>query len=277
MDTPRPPDPPELPEGAARTPRWPAWYAGVGFLTGVVLTFIAVAVLAGITGTGTDDKSATFTVVATFAQSAVFIGTAVLFASFTAKPEAWQFGLRRARFWSTVGWTTLGIVSFYVFAAVYAAILHPDAQQSVTQDLGADQSTLGLIAAGFIVVVVAPTAEEFFFRGFFYRALRSRFPVLAAAAIDGVLFGIIHFDFSGADALLIVPPLAVLGFIFCLVYEQTGTLFATIALHALNNSIAYAAQVNDGWTVSVVVGPLMLAACMVAPRFVPRAPAPALR
>ena len=276
METPVPPDPPELPQGAERAPRWPAWYAGAGFVTGVAATFVAVGIIAAVTGATSDDESAAFTIVATFAQSAAFIGTAWLFASFTAPPRPWHFGLRRAPLWSTVGWATLGMVAFYVFTAVYSAIVQPDVEQSVTQDLGADQGTVGLIAAGFMVVVVAPAAEEFFFRGFFYRALRSRFSIVGAAVIDGLLFGAIHFDFSSADALLIVPPLAVLGFLFCLVYERTGTLFSTIALHSINNSIAYAAQVNHGWTVSVVVGPLMLAACMLAPRLTRRPPAPAL-
>ena len=48
----------------------------------------------------------------------------------------------------------------------------------MAQDLGADEGTFGLIAAGFMVICVAPFAEEFFFRGFFYRALRSKFSVL---------------------------------------------------------------------------------------------------
>jgi uncharacterized protein len=276
METPVPPDPPELPRGAERAPRWPAWYAGAGFVTGVAATFVAVGIIAAVTGATSDDESAAFTIVATLAQSAAFIGTAWLFASFTAPPRPWHFGLRRAPLWSTVGWAALGMVTFYVFTAIYSAIVQPHVEQSVTQDLGADQGTLGLIAAGFMVVAVAPAAEEFFFRGFFYRALRSRFPIVVAAVIDGLLFGAIHFDFSSADALLIVPPLALLGFLFCLVYERTGTLFSTIALHSINNSIAYAAQVNDGWTVSVVVGPMMLAVCMLAPRLVRRPPAPAL-
>jgi uncharacterized protein len=121
---------------------------------------------------------------------------------------------------------------------------------------------------------VAPFAEEFFFRGFFYKALRSRFAPLAAAAIDGAVFGIIHFDFSGSDALLILPPLALLGFMFCLVYEKTGSLYPVIAMHSINNSIAYGAQA-DGWEVSAVLGPLMLIACMLLPRL--SAPEPALR
>ena len=42
--------------------------------------------------------------------------------------------------------------------------------------------------------------------------------------------------------------------------------------HAFNNCLAYSGQVNNGWEVSVVAGPLMLAALALAPRVVlPRA------
>ena len=267
-----PPDPPELPEGAA--PRWPPWYAGVGFLVALSATLIAVGIVSvfttGLDGSGEDDP--TFTIVATLVQSAIFVGTAVLFASFTRRPKAWHFGLRRTRLWPAVGWTALGMFTFYVLAATYSVAVQPDVEQTVAEDLGADESTFGLIAAGFMIICVAPFAEEFFFRGFFYRALRSRFAPLAAAAIDGALFGVIHFDFSSSDALLILPPLALLGFIFCLVYEKTGSLYPVIAMHSINNSIAYGAQA-DGWEVSAVLGPLMLIACVLLPRLSAQAPA----
>ena len=261
--TPPPPELPELPEGAG--PRWPAWYAGVGFLVALISTLVVVGIVAAATGASTDDENPTFTVLATFLQGLIFIGTAVLFASFAGKPRAEQFGLRRSRFWPTVGWAALGLFSFYVLAALYTAIVQPDAEQTVAQDLGADQGTLGMIAAGFMVICVAPAAEEFFFRGFFYRALRSRYSVLGAALIDGILFGAIHWDFSSADGLLIIPPLAALGFMFCLVYERTGSLYPVIALHALNNAIAFGVTVEDAG-VSLVLGPLMLIACAVVPR-----------
>ena len=261
--TPPPPERPELPEGAA--PRWPAWYAGVGFVVALIATLVVVGIVAAATGASTDDENATFTVVATFLQGVIFIGTAVLFASFSGKPRPEQFGLRRAPFWPSVGWAALGLASFYVFAGLYTAIVQPDAEQTVAQDLGADQGTFGLIAAGFMVICVAPLAEEFFFRGFFYRALRSKYSVFGAALIDGLLFGFIHWDFSTADGLLIIPPLAVLGIMFCLVYERTGSLYPVIALHALNNAIAYAVTVEDAG-VSLVLGPLMLLACAAAPR-----------
>jgi len=261
--TPPPPDRPELPEGA--TPRWPAWYAGVGFLVALIATLIVVGIVAAATGATADDPDPTFTIVATFLQGLIFIGTAVMFASFTRKPKPEHFGLRPTRFWPAVGWAALGMVTFYALVGVYSLIVQPDAEQSVAQDLGADQGTFGMIAAGFMVVCVAPVAEEFFFRGFFYRALRSRWAPLSAAAIDGLLFGVIHYDFTGADALLILPPLAFLGFIFCLVYERTGSIYPTIAMHALNNAIAFGVTIEDP-SVSLVLGPLMLVACATIPR-----------
>jgi uncharacterized protein len=266
-----PPEKPELPEGLV--PRWPAWYAAAGFAVALIGTLIAVGIVAAATGASSDDESAAFTIVATLMQSIIFIGTAVLFASFTRKPEPWHFGLRRTPLWPAVGWAALGLFSFYVLAAIYTAAVSPDAEQTVAKDLGADQGSFGLIAAGFMIVCVAPVAEEFFFRGFFYRALRSRYSVLVAAAIDGALFGIIHYSGSGADGLLILPPLAVLGFMFCLVYERTGSLFPVIALHSINNALAFGIQA-EGWSASAVFGPLMLIACVLAPRLTPRAPQP---
>jgi membrane protease YdiL (CAAX protease family) len=260
---PPPPDRPELPEGSA--PRWPAWYAGVGFLVALICTLVVVGIVAAATGSTSDDTDPTFTIVATFLQGLIFIGTAVLFASFTRTPRAADFGLRPVPFWQAAGWAALGMFAFYLLVAIYSVVLHPDAEQTVAQDLGADQGTFGMIAAGFMVICVAPVAEEFFFRGFFYRALRSRWSPLIAAGIDGLLFGVIHYDFSGADALLILPPLGVLGFIFCLVYERTGSIYPTIAMHAFNNAIAFGATIHDA-SVSLVLGPLMLLACASVPR-----------
>jgi membrane protease YdiL (CAAX protease family) len=188
------------------------------------------------------------------------------------RPRPWHFGLRRTAFWPAVGWAALGIFCFYVFAAVYSLVLDPDVEQTVAEDLGADQSSLGLVVAGLMIICIAPFAEEFFFRGFFYGALRTRCTVAVAAIVDGLVFGLIHFQ-GGTDGLLIVPPLALLGVVFCLVYERTRSLYPCIALHALNNSIAYAAQA-DGGAVSLVFGPLMIAACALVPRLTRSAPSP---
>ncbi len=279
-----PPDPPELPAGAERPPAWPAWFALVGFLMGLagtVLFGIVLGLAAALLGSDIDtsDSSPTLVVVGTLAQGVAFALTAVFLASRVAPPKRWHFGLRSTSLWPAVGWAALGVVSFYILSATYAAIVQPDAEQDTVQQLGGDQGTLGLIVAGVMVIVVAPVAEEFFFRGFFYRALRNRFPILLAALFDGLLFGLIHFAGDGVDGLLILPPLALLGFIFCLVYERTGSIYPVIGMHALNNALAYAVLAEDegGWQVSVVALPLMLAACVLAPRLFSDAPGARLR
>ena len=272
--SPAPPELPERPEGVERPPAWPPWFAGVGFLVAITGTLLLVGIVAAIVGADGEGDSPTFVVLATLAQAAVFVATAVLFAGFVRKPKAWHFGLRRTRFWRALGWVVGGIVCFYLVAGIYSVLVPVDVEQGVTDDLGADQGTFGLVAAGLMVMIVAPFAEELFFRGFFFRALRSRYPMVAAATIDGLLFGAIHYNFEGADALLLLPPLALLGFIFCMVYEKTGSLFPVIGMHAFNNAVAYAAQADGGWQVSVVVGPLVLAACALAPRLLAPGPGP---
>jgi membrane protease YdiL (CAAX protease family) len=265
-----PPQPPELPEDAR--PRWPWWYGPVGFLAGAVAGLLTAGIAWAALGVDDPNESPGAIIVGTLLLDGSLVAVALLFASFVRRPRPWHFGLRRTPFWPAVGWAALGMLSFYVFAAVYTVAVQPDVDQTVAEDLGADESTFGLIAAGFMIICVAPFAEEFFFRGFFYGALRTRFSVAVAAIIDGLLFGLIHFE-GGTDGLLIVPPLAVLGVVFCLVYEQTRSLYPVVALHSINNSIAYAAQA-DGGAVSAVFGPLMLVACAVVPRLTRPAPAP---
>jgi uncharacterized protein len=267
---PPPPTPPELPEDAR--PRWPWWYGPLGFLAGAAAGLVTAGVAFALMGADNANMSPAAIVVGTLLLDGSLVAVALLFASFVRRPRPWHFGLRPTAFWPAVGWSALGMFAFYVFAAVYAVTVQPDVQQTVAKDLGASDSSFGLIAAGFMIICVAPFCEEFFFRGFFYGALRSKFSVPIAALIDGLLFGLIHFE-GGTDGLLIVPPLAVLGTIFCLVYERTRSLYPVIALHALNNSVAYAAQVKGG-AVSAVFGPLMIAACMLAPRFSKPSPAP---
>lgn len=276
LETPAPPDPPELPDGIQRRPAWPWWFALVGFLVGIAATLLLVTLLGGVlvAATGAKSNSPGFIVLGTIVQGFAFGATALFFASRVARPKAWHFGLGRAQFWPTVGWATLGIVAFYVLTIIYGLLVKPNAEQNTVQELGGNSGTFGLIVAGVMVIAVAPVIEEFFFRGFFYRALRSRLSWIAAALVDGLLFGSIHYSGNGVDGLLILPPLAILGVIFCLVYERTGTLLAPIGMHALNNTIAFAAQAHGGWQVSVVVGPLMLGAVVLTGRRL--APAPRL-
>jgi membrane protease YdiL (CAAX protease family) len=276
LQTQPPPYPPERPAVALRFPAWPWWFSLVGFLVGFVGSQILIAIPIAVfsAGEAPDTASPGIVVLGTLALGVGLLGSAYFFASRVAPPRPWHFGLRGTKFWPAVGWAAVGLISFFVLSAVYAALVQPDAEQTTVQDLGGDKGTFGLVIAGLMVIVVAPVVEEIFFRGFFYRALRTRLGALSAAAIDGVVFGSIHFQFDGAEGLLILPPLMLLGFVYCLVYEKTGSLFPVIGLHAFNNALAYGVQADDGWQLSLVAGPLMLAAVALAPRLLPRTPAP---
>jgi len=81
----------------------------------------------------------------------------------------------------------------------------------------------------FAVAVVAPVAEEVFFRGLLYGWLRGRLPVVPATLVAAVLFGAAHQQIG------LVLPLAVVGAGLCLLYERWRTLWVPAAAHAVVN------------------------------------------
>ena len=263
------------PPSSGASPAWPPWLAVVAFLTALIGTLVVVGLAAAIAGIEADDSaSSAFVILTTLVQGAFFVCSALFFASTVARPRAWHLGLRRAPLAKALKLSAQAMLGFYLATIAYSVLLQPDVEQTVTERLGADDGTLGLILAGIMVMAVAPVVEEIFFRGFFYRALRSRYTFIAAASLDGLLFGAIHYDFESLDSLLLLPPLAFLGFLFCLVYERTGSIYPVIGMHAFNNALAYAIQADDGWRVSLVVLPLVLVACIAVPRFLPHGPRP---
>lgn len=246
-------------------PRWPPWYAPAAFLTVMAIASVLMTVLAGATGTFGEDSPPGLVLTGTLLLDLAWVATAVGFASLRLAPRGWHFGLRRTSFWPAAGLTALAIVCFFAVTAGYTALVGPGGEQTVAEDLGADRGTALLIAASVLVVGVAPFAEEFFFRGFFYGALRTRFGVLAAATLDGLLFGAIHY--TGPETLSILPPLAFLGFLFCLLYERTGSLYAPIAFHTINNAIALSAAVgSEAVPIALAVAVLTLLVCLLAAR-----------
>ena len=86
------------------------------------------------------------------------------------------------------------------------------------------------------VLILAPLAEEMFFRGVLYRIFKwafaaSRFGAFAAAVLSGVLFALIH-----ADAYVFVP-LALMGVFLCMAYEKGGSILSPILVHAAFNAL----------------------------------------
>ena len=151
-----------------------------------------------------------------------------------ASPGA--LGLRRPRR-SWIGLAAAAYLGYIVMALAYSTLVHPH-QEDVTRDLGFGHGAFGTVAAGVLIVVAAPFSEEIFFRGFIFGGIRHRLSFPVAGLISAAIFGLFHY--TGPGSLGVVPQLAFLGFALSWVYEETGSIYPTIGIHAVNNALAFA-------------------------------------
>jgi membrane protease YdiL (CAAX protease family) len=233
------------------------WGAGVALLA-LIATFGAT-IFTSIPGIAIGDDTNTAKVVGTLVssllQNLVFVGVPILIVGLSVG------GLRR----SDIGWrvpprplrvlgmVAVAFVAYIVLSALLGAALGVgDEQDDLPGKLGADSSVLAGIAIGLAVTVLAPIGEETLLRGIVYPGLRNsvaRFapaPVAigAAALIDGLIFGALHL---GGSKAIFLPILALFGVVLCLLYQFSGSLYASILLHATNNTIAM--KVALDWSV----------------------------
>jgi membrane protease YdiL (CAAX protease family) len=142
-----------------------------------------------------------------------------------------RLGVRRFHL-SAIKWMAAAVGAYLAFAIAYSALILEPEQEDIAESFGPVPVQILLIVFG------AAIAEEICFRGMLFGGLRERLPKLPAALIAGTVFGLLH-AFTGISA---VPPLIALGFVFCLLYEKTGSIVPGMLLHALNNSVALLAQ-----------------------------------
>jgi membrane protease YdiL (CAAX protease family) len=127
-----------------------------------------------------------------------------------------------------------------ILVAGHFSNLNVDQQQQIGFD-GALGSQLYLVFIS--LVVLPPIAEEIMFRGFLFSSLRRKFRLRYAVILTSILFGIAHLQFGSGAPLLWVAAIDtfVLSCVLCTLREKTGSLWASIMLHALKNSIAFIA------------------------------------
>lgn len=82
-----------------------------------------------------------------------------------------------------------------------------------------------------LACVIGPIAEELFFRGVLFSSMRKKLGRPSAVLLSSVLFSLLHTNLIG-----FVPILA-LGAFLALLYERTGSLVASIAVHITHNAL----------------------------------------
>jgi uncharacterized protein len=93
-------------------------------------------------------------------------------------------------------------------------------------------------------ILSAPIAEEVLFRGLVFRVLLERLAVWSALVVSALLFALIHLPYwwlsgaaSPAGLALRLGSIFAYGIFFALLYHWSGSLYAPIICHVLNNLI----------------------------------------
>jgi membrane protease YdiL (CAAX protease family)/uncharacterized RDD family membrane protein YckC len=231
------PPPEGEPAPAARVAAtWGPGRVVVGVVILLVLSLIEVAVVS-IFDPSLDSLAARL--VAQAMLAATLAGVAYGVASERGVPgpaPSATLGLRRP-LRSPLKFAAAAYIAYIVFALAYGALVHPH-QRDITRDLGFGHGGLGTVVAGVLIIVAAPISEEIFFRGFIFGGFRRRLSFPVAAVLSAAIFGLFHYTGSGSEA--VIPQLAFLGLALAWVYEETGSIYPTIALHMLNNAFAFA-------------------------------------
>ncbi|HYB31318.1 MAG TPA: type II CAAX endopeptidase family protein [Solirubrobacteraceae bacterium] len=277
---PQPSPPPRKREGDVP---WPLWAAPAALLTGLVGGVFLSVIVAAVAGeAGSNHTSPAVSLISDVLFDAAFVVAALYFASLQSRPKPSDFGYRLIPIALGVGAFFLAATGYYVVTAVYQAIVNLHGTDKLPSDLGLGTSTAALVGVAIFVCVIAPIAEEFFFRGFIFGSLRRwHIKILGrdigtwvAAVLTGILFGLAHTGSASSEFLI---PLGFLGFVLCLVRWKTGSLYPCMALHSVNNSLALGVNQlhwNGGEILALIAGGLAVVGAITLP-LATRSPAPA--
>ncbi len=137
-----------------------------------------------------------------------------------------------------------GLAAFVVISVGFGGLLQllvrllqrelPPVQQEL-QALARDPSTAPLLLIG--AALVAPLAEELFFRGMLYPALRNHLPAWPAIGLSGLAFAGTHYQDSLDGYLLVVVIIFPLGMVLAWLYERRGTIVVPVLAHAVYNLV----------------------------------------
>jgi membrane protease YdiL (CAAX protease family) len=173
----------------------------------------------------------------------VDVGLIVSLAEFLLLVPVWWFTVRKYK----VGWRALGLRSFRgrmvglgcglmilssmfnLFYSLFLALFGLRTQVDLVPIFAELDSPWWLLAGG---VIVAPLAEEVFFRGFVFAGLRQHYDWKKAALISSALFAVIHVTPTA------MIPVFILGYIFAYLYHHSNSIWPAILMHVSTNALA---------------------------------------
>ena len=135
----------------------------------------------------------------------------------------------------------LGNVLQLIAAALESEL--PEVQEGF-RELATEESAAPLLVFG--AVIVGPFAEELFYRGMLFTALRRRLPLWPAMGLSGVLFGLSHLQTTLEGYLLVLIIIIPLGMFLAWIYERRGSLVVPVLAHATFNLVQIVFLIRTG-------------------------------
>ena len=135
----------------------------------------------------------------------------------------------------------LGNVLQLIANAVQAEL--PQVQEGF-RELATQESAAPLLVVG--SVLIGPFAEELFYRGMLFTALRRRLPLWPALGISSVLWGLAHLQTTLEGYLLVLLILIPLGMFMAWLYERRGSLVVPVLTHSVFNLVQVVFLIRSG-------------------------------
>ncbi len=214
-----------------RRSSWGLGDVGYGLLIWFILNIAASMVAVGMATAGEGTPPAAI-LVALAASWLSFIGWPIVVARWRGNGPVIDFGLRWR--WSDLGWGVVYGIASLIVAIVLAVLTQAVAGEfessagDMAKNFAHNLVFLAILAVG--AGLMAPIAEEIFFRGLTFSAFaKRRLPPLVAVVASAAVFAVIHLE--PVRFLLLFG----VGIVFGLARWHTGSTVTAIYAHMINN------------------------------------------
>ncbi|MEO6110147.1 MAG: type II CAAX endopeptidase family protein [Candidatus Saccharimonadales bacterium] len=208
-----------------------------------VVQIVVYLILHGLNSAGVPITKLNASVLNTLSSSLIYILTIAMVIGLpwlikryrTSKED---LGLNKWPSWLDLLLGPTGLIIYMILSAillVITPIILPFINLEQAQDIGFDRlfHQYEYVFAFLTLVVIAPVAEEILFRGYLFGKLRKHMPLWVAIVLTSLLFGFIHGQWN------VAIDVFALSVVSCLLRVVSKSLWPSIMLHMLKNSIAF--------------------------------------